>query len=145
MGLSGRVHMGRSFEPVGFITRTLNLSPGDSSMLVWGLKYAKGTVCCLDPMCSDLQGLLCLVKAFFFHVSKPVSLCEKIPMAPLILGFWDAGMPGSYPVCCTSFYQSCWEQFPLQAQLNVQLNASDLVTLQARSACLCCALCTSCC
>lgn len=64
-GLSCRVHMERSFEPVGFINMTLNLSPAQAK-----------------PTGFSLSG-----QAFVSCVSKPVTLCEKIPTTSLILGF----------------------------------------------------------
>lgn len=38
-------------------------------------------------MLSDLWGVPCLVRHFFFHVSKPVTLCEKVPTAAPVFGF----------------------------------------------------------
>lgn len=110
LGLSCEAHLGKSCEPVGFVSMTLNLRPACAN--------PKGAICCLNPVCSLTYRVLSVWSGIFSHVSKLVTLSQKTSStASLILGLWDPRMLDTHPACWASVPWFCCEQFCLQPSL----------------------------
>lgn len=136
MGLSDRVRLGKYFEPVGFITMTLNLSPAYAK--------SKGKVCCLAPRALWFTGPLSAWSRHFMSLSLWLFMRRSLLWLLCCLVSETPGCQA--PTLCAVLPSPCPIVNCLPCRLDsVAFPVAVLVTLRARSRCLCCVPCPSCC